>query len=74
MLIIIPTCPNYAIFVLENSEGVLVRVVGNLREYDSKFNLMVFDVSPVIDWNELSYHLLEVIYTHLQNTQGPIPV
>lgn len=49
-------------------------MVGNLREYEGKVHVLVFDVSPVSDWNELSYHITDVVLTHLQNTRGPIPV
>jgi len=54
-------------------EGLLVRVVGNLREYEGKVHVLVFDVTPITDWNELSYHILDIVLTHLQNTRGPIP-
>lgn len=52
---------------------MMVRVIGNLREYDGRLHVLVFDISPLEDWNELSYHMLDVILTHLQNTRGPIP-
>ena len=55
-------------------DGALVRVVGNLREYDGKVHVLVFDVTPVLDWNELSYHLLDIMLTHCQQTKGSIPV
>jgi replication factor A2 len=51
--------------------GNLVRVVGNIREYDGKIHISVFDAAPVEDWNELTYHTLDIIHTHLQNTKGP---
>eukprot|EP01036_Dinobryon_divergens_P023647 gene23647-32019_t len=54
-------------------DGALVRVVGNLREFDGKVHLLVFDVTPVLDWNELSYHLLDIMLTHCQQTKGSIP-
>lgn len=55
-------------------EGLLVRVVGNLRDYEGKVHVLVFDITPISDWNELSYHILDTVLTHLQNTRGPIPV
>jgi replication factor A2 len=54
-------------------EGTLVKVVGNLREYEGKLHVLVYDVSPVIDWNELTYHLLDTILTHCRHTKGPLP-
>jgi replication factor A2 len=54
-------------------EGLLVRVVGNLREYEGRTHVLVFDVTPISDWNELTYHILDVVFTHVQNTRGPIP-
>jgi hypothetical protein len=53
-------------------DNSLVRVVGNLREYDSRVHVLVYDVVPIDDWNELTHHLLEVILTHLHATKGPI--
>lgn len=52
--------------------GTLARVIGNIREYDNKIHVSVYDAHAVQDWNELTYHILDVIYTHCQNTKGPI--
>eukprot|EP01040_Poterioochromonas_malhamensis_P007584 gene7584-8187_t len=52
--------------------GVLARVIGNIREYDNKIHLSVYDAQPVQDWNELTYHILDVTHTHLLNTKGPL--
>ena len=71
---------NYALLLFQRPsvaglrDGALVRVVGNLREFDGKVHLLVFDVTPVLDWNELSYHLLDIMLTHCQQTKGSIPV
>lgn len=54
-------------------EGMLVRVVGHLREFEGRVHVLVYDVREVEDWNELTHHLLEVVMTHLQATKGPIP-
>lgn len=50
-----------------------MRVVGNLREYEGTVHVLVYSVTILQDWNELTYHILDVIYTHLQNTRGAIP-
>lgn len=50
--------------------GSMVKVFGNCREFDGKLHVSVFDVSPITDWNEVTYHTLDVIHTHLYNTRG----
>ena len=54
-------------------EGMYVRVVGHLRSFNKQRNMMAFHVRPVEDFNEVSHHLSEVIYTHLAVTKG-LPV
>lgn len=51
----------------------MMRVVGTMKVYDGKIHMQVFDASPVEDWNELTYHLLDVILVHNLQTRGPIP-
>jgi len=53
-------------------EGVYVRVIGNLRAFNSNRSLVAFRIRPITDFNELTFHLLEVIYVHLYNTRGPL--
>ncbi|KAG6623363.1 Replication protein A 32 kDa subunit [Phytophthora cinnamomi] len=53
-------------------EGSYVRVVGKLRSFQGKASLSCFNVAPVEDMNELTHHLLEVIYVHCYNTKGPV--
>ncbi|KAG1687239.1 hypothetical protein DVH05_005290 [Phytophthora capsici] len=53
-------------------EGSYVRVVGKLRTFQGKASLSCFSVNPVEDMNELTHHLLEVIYTHCYNSKGPL--
>ena len=50
-------------------EGMYVRVVGHLRSFNKQRNMMAFHVRPVEDFNEISHHLSEVIYTHLAVTK-----
>lgn len=54
-------------------EQSLVRVNGNIRIYEGHKSLMIFHMSVIHDWNELTHHLLESIHTHLKNTRGPLP-
>ena len=62
---------NTSILSRENS---FLKILGELRESNQKKYLEVIDVAPLTDWNELTHHLLEVVFVHLQNTRGPIPV
>jgi len=48
-----------------------VRVVGHLRSFQQKRNVVAFRVQPLADPNELTLHLLDVVAAHLQNTKGP---
>ena len=50
-------------------EGMYVRAVGHLRSFNKQRNMMAFHVRPVEDFNEISHHLSEVIYTHLAVTK-----
>lgn len=34
---------------------------------------VAYDMQPITDFNEVTLHSLEVIYTHLFNTKGPLP-
>jgi replication factor A2 len=54
--------------------GAFVKVFGNIREYEGKIHILVFNAQVVHDWNEVSYHMLDTILTHLQNTRGPMQV
>lgn len=53
--------------------GSYVRVVGNMRvnPQTSQKNINAFHLRVVTDFNEITYHLLDSIHTHLYNTQGP---
>eukprot|EP01006_Ploeotia_vitrea_P034377 TRINITY_DN65744_c9_g1_i1.p2 TRINITY_DN65744_c9_g1~~TRINITY_DN65744_c9_g1_i1.p2 ORF type:complete len:253 (-),score=168.89 TRINITY_DN65744_c9_g1_i1:140-898(-) len=54
--------------------GMYVRVIGNAAKYMSNksksSSLIVFDVRPITDFNEVTYHLLEIVQTHLLLTKG----
>lgn len=60
-------------YTMSIREGMTVKVVGNLREYEGKTHVLVYDVTPITDWNELTHHILETILTHCKNTK-PSPV
>jgi replication factor A2 len=49
-------------------EGMYVRAIGQLRAFNTQRNLVAFRVRAVSDFNEITFHFLEVIYTHAVNT------
>jgi len=53
----------------EKREGMYVRVIGNLRVFNNLPAVVAFQLIPLTDFNELTYHLLEVIHTHCVNTK-----
>lgn len=55
------------------SDGCMIGVCGNLRDYDGVKHIQVFDARPVENFNEITHHILDVILTHCQSTKGPIP-
>jgi len=53
--------------------GGYVRIVGHLRAFGGERSLVAFRVIPITDFNEVTFHHLEVIQVHLFNTR-PSPV
>lgn len=53
------------------SSGTYVRVVGNLRAFNDKKSVVAFQLIPVTDFNEVTFHYLNVIATHLRFTKQP---
>ena len=45
-------------------ENTYVRVCGTVRSFGGKKSVVAFKMVPVLDMNELTYHLLEVIHSH----------
>jgi len=54
-------------------EGKLVRVVGQLRSFNHTRSLVAFNINPITDFNEYTFHFIEVVHTHLRNTRGKPP-
>lgn len=50
-----------------------MKIFANPRDYEGKRELLIYDICVITDWNEVSYHLLDCMLTHLQHTRGPIP-
>ncbi|XP_076441239.1 replication protein A 32 kDa subunit-B-like [Babylonia areolata] len=45
-------------------ENTYVRVCGHVRSFQGKRNVVAFKVLPVVDMNELTCHMLEIIRAH----------
>jgi hypothetical protein len=52
--------------------GCYVRVVGHYRSFNDKKSVVAYRIVPIVDFNEITYHFLECIHVHLQNTRGPL--
>ncbi|RHZ41023.1 hypothetical protein DYB26_016093, partial [Aphanomyces astaci] len=53
-------------------DGIYVSAVGNLRSFGGKTSLSCHTVTPVENFNQITHHFLDCIYTHLRNTKGPL--
>eukprot|EP00904_Undaria_pinnatifida_P010329 jgi/Undpi1/6426/HiC_scaffold_20.g08907.m1 len=56
-----------------NEVGTYVRVFGSVRSWKDDRHSVAYDMQPITDFNEVTMHALEIIYTHLFNTKGPLP-
>jgi replication factor A2 len=52
--------------------GVYVRVHGHMRAWDGEKSIIAFSIRPVTDYNEVTYHALQVIFQHLHITKGNV--
>lgn len=52
-------------------EGMYVRVVGNIKSFQNTRNLTSYVIRPITDFNEITYHLLDSLYAHLEALNGP---
>lgn len=46
-------------------EDTYVRVIGHLRALQGVRYVMAINIQPIEDCNEITYHILEVIHSHL---------
>jgi len=53
-------------------EGSCVKIHGVIRQYEGKAHVMIYRMVPLYDYNELTHHMLEIIYVHLALTKGPL--
>lgn len=52
--------------------GVYVRVTGSVKPFNDALNVVAFDIHPIKDFNEITFHHLEAAFVHLETTRGPI--
>jgi len=57
--------PNYY-------DGMYVRVFGDWRSFHNKNHVIAYRVQPVVDFNELTYHLLEALHVYMQGSKGSL--
>ena len=49
-----------------------VAVVGQVKSFGTELAVQAFDIRVVQDYNEVTHHCLEVVYSHLFLTKGPL--
>mmetsp|Transcript_22 Transcript_22/g.67 ORF Transcript_22/g.67 Transcript_22/m.67 type:complete len:235 (+) Transcript_22:45-749(+) len=54
----------------EMKEGVYVRVIGQVRSFQGMKSMTAFNMRVLQDPNELTFHLMEVIHTHISLTNA----
>mmetsp|Transcript_15159 Transcript_15159/g.39944 ORF Transcript_15159/g.39944 Transcript_15159/m.39944 type:complete len:303 (+) Transcript_15159:42-950(+) len=51
-------------------EGVVVRVIGQLRSFNNSRSLVAYSIQPITNFNEYTFHFIDVVHTHLKHTKG----
>ncbi|KAH9760071.1 Replication protein A 32 kDa subunit A [Citrus sinensis] len=61
-------------FILFKScvDGMYVRLIGNLKSFQGKKQIVAFSVRPVTNFDEVTCHYIECIYFHLQNSKSQL--
>ena len=54
-------------------EGMYVKVIGNIKTFNKQMSVTAFHIKPIVDFNEVTHHLAEVMFIHLAHTRG-VPV
>lgn len=47
-----------------------MRVIGQMRAFNQVRSIVAFHIQPLTDFNEYTFHFIEVVHTHLRNTKG----
>ena len=50
-------------------EGIYVRAVGTLRSFQDHRSVSINFIRPIEDFNEITFHFLECVHSHLQSTR-----
>lgn len=51
-------------------DGMYVRVFGHVTQYNNETSINAFSIRPITDYNEITYHLSQVIFQHVHLTKG----
>lgn len=54
-------------------DGMYVRVFGHVTQYNNETSINAFSIRPITDYNEITYHLSQVIFQHVHLTKGVEP-
>lgn len=47
-------------------ENTYVRAIGHLKSFrENSRSLIAYSLNPVVDFNEITYHMIDVIHSHL---------
>ena len=47
-----------------------MRGIGQMRAFNQVRSIVAFHIQPLTDFNEYTFHFIEVVHTHLRNTKG----
>lgn len=54
------------VFSFISRENTYVRAVGHLKSFkENSRSLIAFSLSPVLDFNEITHHMFDIIHSHL---------
>ena len=51
-------------------DGIYVRVFGTMSQYSGDWHVNAFAIRPLVDHNELTYHLSQIMFQHAHLTKG----
>jgi len=58
--------------ITEYKEGMYIRIFGNFSTFQGNKSITVYKISVVKNFNEITFHHLDVVHTHLYMTRGSI--
>lgn len=48
----------------------MVRIIGQLRTFNNTRSIVAYSIQPISDFNEYTFHFIDVVHTHLRHTKG----